>query len=109
MILTGKSNSSNDLDMTFVVTFDNKVGEEFIIRSNVLPLISCPLDILLLPSKAIVVVNQAQYELDAILSCLRHHKIQPLDQKKRERKRIQKSNKNWQKPTKTVEDKRKAV
>ena len=75
-------NHSYYLDMIFEVTFDNRVGEELIFRSNFVPLIPCPLDILLPASIVVIAVDQAQYEPDPILAGLRHHKIQPLDQEK---------------------------
>ena len=64
--------------MILVVTLDNRVSKEIIIRFQILPSISSPVHILFLPSKIIIVVSQAQNELDPISSSLSYNKIQPL-------------------------------
>lgn len=69
---------SSYLDMIFVESFNHWVGEEPIIGCNVLTLIPGPFHILLLPSKVVVVVHQAQYKADLVLSGLGYNKIQPL-------------------------------
>lgn len=53
--------------MVPVEALGNRVREEFVIGSNVLSVPSCPVHILLLPSKGVVVVHKAQYHLDSIL------------------------------------------
>ena len=75
------------LDMVFVEALDNRVSEELIVRSNALPLLSCPLHVLLPPSKAVVAVHEAQYHLNPMLPCLRQHEIQPLETDEHRRKK----------------------
>jgi hypothetical protein len=73
--------------MILVVTLNNRIPEEIIIGCQVLPLASSPVHILLFPSKAVVIVCQAQYELDPIPPGLGYNKIQALQTtKKRTRK-----------------------
>ncbi len=64
--------------MVLVVALNNRISKEIIIRCQVLPLTSSPIHILLFPTKAVIVVSQAQYELDPISPCLSYNKIQAL-------------------------------
>lgn len=64
--------------MILVVTLNNRVPEEIIIRCQVLPLTSSPVHILLFPPKAVVIVCQAQYEFDPMPPGLGYNKIQAL-------------------------------
>jgi hypothetical protein len=59
------------LDMVLVEALDNRVSEELVVRSNALPLLSCPLHVLLPPSKAVVAVHKAQDHLNPMLPSLR--------------------------------------
>ena len=59
------------LDMVLVEALDNRVSEELIVRSNGLPLLSCPLHILLPPSEALITVHKAKYHLNPVLPSLR--------------------------------------
>ena len=56
-IIPGRKDSC--LDMVLVVTLDNRVSKEIIIRCQILPSTCSPVHILFLPSKAIIVVSQA--------------------------------------------------
>ena len=69
--------------MVLVVTLNNRIPKEIIIRCQVLPLTSSPIHILLFPSKAVIVVSQTQYELDPISPCLSYNKIQALQTTKK--------------------------
>lgn len=83
--LRGKKNSY--LYVVLVVTLNYRVSKEIIIRCQVLPLTFSPVHILLLPSKAVIVVSQAQDELDPISSGLIYNKIEPLNPTKEFEKR----------------------
>lgn len=63
------------LYMVLVVTLDDRIPKKVIFRCQELPLISCPVHILFFPSKAVVVVRQAQYELNPIPPGLSYNKI----------------------------------
>ena len=64
--------------MILVVALDNRVPKEIIIRCQILTLTSCPVHILLLPSKILIVVDQTQNELDPMISGLSYDKIKSL-------------------------------
>ena len=68
--------------MVLVVTLNNRIPKEVIIRGQVLSLISSPIHILFFTSKAVIVVSQAQYELDPIPPGLSYNKIQALQEPK---------------------------
>ena len=70
------------LDMVFVIHLHDRVGKEIILRIQVLSLTSCPVHILLPPSKVLIIIHQTQYQLNPIPPSLRHHKIQPLHNQK---------------------------
>jgi hypothetical protein len=59
------------LDMVLVEALDNRVSEELVIGSNVLPMPPRPVHILLPSSKGVVVVHEAQYHLNPMLPGLR--------------------------------------
>jgi len=64
------------LDMVLVVSLDNMIGVEVIIRCQVLALqLSCPLNILLPPSQILIAVNQTQYHMNPTLVGLGNYKV----------------------------------
>lgn len=65
-------------NMVLIEALNNRVPEEIIIRIEVLPSAPTPIHILLLPSKALIIVCQTQNQLHPISPCLRYHKIQTL-------------------------------
>jgi hypothetical protein len=66
--------------MVLVDALYKGVSEELIVRSNGLPPLPRPLHVLLPPSKAVVIVHEAQNHLNPMLPCLRQHEIQPLNE-----------------------------
>lgn len=81
-----KVGSHSHLDMILVESFDDIVRIEVIIRTQVLSLVLCPLDILLPPSKVCVVIHQTQYQIHSILLGLRDHKVQTLKKNAKQKK-----------------------
>lgn len=65
--------------MVLVVGLDNCIGVEVIFTTNGHASISGPLHILSLSSIVFVIVAQTQYQFHPIFSCLRYHKIKPLN------------------------------
>jgi hypothetical protein len=57
--------------MVLVEALDNRVSEELVIGSNVVPMPPRPVHILLPSSKGVVVVHKAQYHLNPMLPGLR--------------------------------------
>lgn len=66
------------LDMILVVSFHYRVCIEIIKRWYGLALTGCPVHILFSPSKVLIVVHQAQNQLNPILLSFGNDKIQSL-------------------------------
>ena len=64
--------------MVLVEIFNKRVCEEVVFRRYRTALVSSPVHILLLPSKAHVVISKAEYYLYTIPSCFSYRKIQTL-------------------------------
>lgn len=64
--------------MVFEEAFNNRIGKKVIIIIQVVTLILRPLNILSFPSITFPVVDQGEYELDSVLLCFCHYKIQTL-------------------------------
>jgi len=84
--------------VVLVETLDDGVGEEIIIRRKILSLTPCPVHILFLPPKTVIVICQTQYQLYPILPRLSYHKIQPLYPQKK-----------WQTPRSSLQSHKKKV
>ena len=69
--------------MVLVEIFNKRVCEEVVFRRYRTALASSPVHILLLPSKAHVVISKAQYDLYTIPSCFSYRKIQTLFTRKK--------------------------
>lgn len=66
------------IDMVLVPSLYKIISIEVVFVVQPLSLIPCPLNILLPPPKVIVVIHQAQNQINSILSGLRYHKVQTL-------------------------------
>lgn len=64
--------------MGFKVSFESRMSEEVIIRSQIQACIFTPFNILLFPTIGFPVVSKGQYKPDFVLLCFAHDEIQSL-------------------------------